>query len=95
MKTLQLIGEGSSRHAVVPFVNNDSETSLTLQRLLTDAWLRPYTRPRWLKVGPRRAQIRDEVVRVVPTFLLGDMVAMWRLMKGGGIPRKLLDCRPC
>ena len=53
-------GEGSSMHAVASFGNNDSETSQTLQRLMTDAWLRPYMRPRWLKVDPHRAQISDE-----------------------------------
>ena len=47
-------------HAVIPFGDNDTETSQTLQRLLTDAWLRPYMRPRWLKVDPHRAQISDE-----------------------------------
>ena len=46
------------------FEDNDTETSHThtLQRLLTDAWLRPYMRPRWLKVDPYRAQISDEIM---------------------------------
>ena len=47
-------------HAVVPFGDDDTETSQTLQRLLSDAWLRPYMRPRWLKVDQHRAQISDE-----------------------------------
>ena len=51
-------GEGSSMHAVASFGDNDSETSQTLQRLMTDAWLGPCVRP--LKVDPHRAQISDE-----------------------------------
>ena len=50
VKTLHVVCEGSSMHAVIPFGDNDTETSWILQRLLTDDWLRPYTRPRWLKV---------------------------------------------
>ena len=47
-------------HAVVHFGDCDTETSQTLQSLLTDAWVRPYMRPRWLKVDPHRAQISEE-----------------------------------
>ena len=47
-------------HDVVPFGDNDTETSQTLQRLLTDSWLRPYMRPRWLKIDPHRTLISDE-----------------------------------
>ena len=47
-------------HAVIPCGDNDTGKYQILQRLLTDAWLRPYMRPRWLKVGPHRAQISDE-----------------------------------
>ena len=39
---LHVVCEGSSVHAVVPFGDNDPETSQTLQRLSTEAWLRPY-----------------------------------------------------
>ena len=60
MKTLHVVCEGSSLHAVIPFGNNDTETFQTLQRLLTDDWLRRCMRPRWLKVNPHRAQISDE-----------------------------------
>ena len=49
-------------HSVIPFGDDDTETSQTLQRLLTDAWLRPYMRPRWLKVDPHRAHISDEFI---------------------------------
>ena len=38
------------------------------------------------KLNARRAL--DTRPRVVPTFLPGDMVAVWRMMKGGGIPGK-------
>ena len=55
VKTLHVVCEGSSMHAVI-----DTETCQTPQRLLTDARLRPYMRPRWLKVDPHRAQISDE-----------------------------------
>ena len=47
-------------HAVVPFGDNDTETSQTLQRLLIGAWTRPHMRPRWLKVDLHRSQISDE-----------------------------------
>ena len=59
-KTLHVVCEGSSMHAAISFGDDDTETSQTLQRLLSDAWLRPYIRPRWLKVDPHRAQISDE-----------------------------------
>ena len=49
-------------HAVILFGENDTETSQSLQILLADAWLRPYMRPRWLKVDPYRAQISDKIM---------------------------------
>ena len=52
MTSLHVVFEGSSMHAVLPFGDDDTETSQTLQRLLTDAWLGQYMRPRWLKVDP-------------------------------------------
>ena len=64
LKTLHVVCEGSSTHAVIPCGDNDTERSQTPQRLLTltDAWLRPHMRPRWLKGDPYRAQISDEFV---------------------------------
>ena len=47
-------------HSVIPFRDNDTETSQTVQRLLADAWVRPYVRPRWLQVRPHRTHISDE-----------------------------------
>ena len=44
VKTLHVVCEGSSMHAVIPFGHNDTETSQTLQRPLVDAWLRPHVR---------------------------------------------------
>ena len=38
------------------------------------------------KLNARRAL--DTRPRVVPSFCQGDMVAVWRMMKGGGIPGK-------
>ena len=62
VKTQHVLCEGSSLHAVVPFEDNDTETSQTLQRQSTDAGLRPYMRPHWLKVDPYRAQISEELM---------------------------------
>ena len=62
MKSLRVVCEGSSMHAVSPFGDDDTETSKTLQRLLTYAWLRPFMQPRLLKVDPHRAQISDDLM---------------------------------
>ena len=37
---------------------------------------------------PNARRALDTRPRVVPTFLPGDMVAVWRMTKGGGIPGK-------
>ena len=44
------------------FGHSTTETSRTLQHLLSSAWLRPCIRPRWLKVVPYRSHTSDEFV---------------------------------
>ena len=60
MKTPHVVCEGSSMQAVIPFGDRDTESSQTSQKLLSDAWVRPYMRPRRLKDGLHRAQVSDE-----------------------------------
>ena len=37
-----------------------SETSKNLAETLSQMWVRPYVRPRWMKGGPRRARVSDD-----------------------------------
>ena len=60
VNALLVVCEGSTMHAVIPFGDDDTDTSKTLQKLLTDAWLRPHRRPRQLEVDPYRAHISND-----------------------------------
>ncbi|CAK0792131.1 unnamed protein product, partial [Prorocentrum cordatum] len=56
---LGIIDETSSLHQVEPMIGM-AETSKNLMDAFERAWIRPYIRPKWLKVDPHRAQISDE-----------------------------------
>ena len=74
-------------HAVIPCGDTDTVTSQTLQRLLTNALLRPYMRPRCLKIYPHRAQISDE-------FMSGENVSTrCRKLRTGVSPMQLVFSR--
>ena len=57
VKSLHVVCEGSFMDAVIPVGDDDAATSQILQKLLTDAWQRPYMRAPWLKFDLHRTQI--------------------------------------
>ncbi|CAK0868212.1 unnamed protein product [Prorocentrum cordatum] len=56
---LGIVDEASSLHQVEPMIGM-AETSKNLTDTFRQAWVRPYMRPKRLKVDPHRAQVSDE-----------------------------------